>query len=338
MSSLQLVRDIRRMGEFGIRRCFVALGVVSVALLVLFGTSGPASGDESQVPQLTVQEAQMAFAATWPKFDDAFVQGQLQILARYSTAELLEAASGATGCGCAWSTPRSKVLYSVPYEHAYPVSFLAQISTPAPPDSIYSPYVSLVVMTKSGPKAQWRVAYLVRYASAQRYLTSSVIGAAPEATFPITQVVSQLAMFFTAVANTGSPPPDDNWPQSGSTGQEVQNYLDTKANVERMGDQQQTSFSAVDTSVAFAYPHGDLMCGDYRSISTVAAPPNVPIVQPTDQITWGALAPGTYTSFTKLGMHQVCYSVDTTADSTKDMVNPISFFESVYQTTGSPAG
>jgi hypothetical protein len=247
---------------------------------------------------------------------------------------VLETASGATGCGCAWTTPKSRVLFSVPVERSYPISFLAQISTPAPPASIFTPSVTLVVFSKSSSRAPWKVAYLIRYSGSSRYLSSSIDRSAPQATFPITNVVGQLADFFTAIANTGAAPPDDAWPQTGSIGQEVQIYLDTKSSVEQQGDQQQTIFTGVDTSPAFAYPHGDIMCGSYRSISTVTSPSNAPIVQPADQITWGSLAPGTYSSFTKVGMHQVCYSVNTTANRAQDLVNPISFFESVYQETG----
>jgi hypothetical protein len=311
----------------------------ALTLLTMVGCAPGAGASTSKVSQLTVAQAQQAFATTWPEFDTAFVQGQLGVLARYSTPQLLEAASGATGCGCAWGlAPHSHIFFSVPIERTYPLSFLAQISSPAPRHSIYSPYVTMAVLTKSSATSRWLVAYLIRYAGDNRYLTSSVIEAAPKATFPITEVGAQLANFFTAMVTTGSPPPQDNWTPTGSTGQEINDYLDDKADIERLGDQQQTNFIGLDASPAFAYPDGDLTCANYQSISVVSAPADAPVVQPSDQITWNALAPGTYSSFTKVGMHQVCYAVNTRASATTDKVSPLSYFESVYQTTGTPVG
>jgi hypothetical protein len=290
------------------------------------------------VPQLTIAEAQHAFDATWPKFDRAFAQGQLSTVADFSTTDVLEAVAASTGCGCTWTTPHSRTLFSVPVQHGYPLSFLAQIATPAPPHSIYSPFVTMAVFTKARSQSPWLVAYLIRYAGEMKELTSSVVRAAPSATFPITEVGSQLTRFFTAMATTGVAPADDNWPQTGSTGQEVQDYLSVKASIQQMGDQQQTMFSPVDNSMAFAYPDGDIMCGSYSSVSTVTTPPDAPAVQPDDQSTWGgSLAPGSYTSLTKTGMHLYCFTVDTVASAVTDETNPLSFFGSVYRTTGTPA-
>jgi hypothetical protein len=70
----------------------------------------------------------------------------------------------------------------------------------------------------------------------------------------------------------------------------VQGYLSVKASIQQMGDQQQTVFSPVDNSVAFAYPNGDIMCGSYRSVSIITTPPSAPAVQPLDQSTWEGLS------------------------------------------------
>jgi hypothetical protein len=317
----------------------MAAGSVSLfACLLALCPSGGAGAARPSVPQLTVAQAQHVFNTTWHKFDLAFTQGQLSTVAEYSTTDVLEAVAGSTGCGCTWTTPNSQTLFSIPVQHNYPLSFLAQIATPAPPHSIYLPFVTMVVFTKQQPKSPWVVAYLIRSAGDTRELTSSIVRAAPPATYPITQVGSQLAQFFTAMVTTGVPPANDNWPQTGSTAQEVQGYLSVKASIQQMGDQQQTVFSPVDNSVAFAYPNGDIMCGSYRSVSIITTPPSTPAVQPLDQSTWGgSLPPGSYTSLTKTGMHLYCFTVNTVASPTTDETNPITFFGSVYSITGTPA-
>jgi hypothetical protein len=164
-----------------------------------------------------------------------------------------------------------------------------------------------------------------------------VASAAPTL-FDIENVPAQLADFFTQEVTTGSAPAGDNWPIEGMIGEELQNYLDTKASVAAGGDQQQTVFEAVDHSIAFAYPKGDIMCASYQSFSTVtplAGQP--PISQPADQSQWGdQLAPGIYSSLSKLGMHDVCFSVDTVDNAVTDMTAPISFSGGVYETTGTP--
>ncbi len=322
-----------------VQRMRKSLGVVGAiaALVLTIPSAATAHVSPSSVPQLTLAQGEQAFGSTWTKFDNAFAQGQLSIMANYSTPNVFEAASFSTGCGCVWTTPHSQTLFSVPIEHSYPISFLAQISTPAPHHSIYSPYVTLVVFTKATAHARWLVAYLMRYAGDKRYLKSSALKGAPPATFPVYEVNQQITRFFTSVVTTGTSPADDTWPRTGSTGQELQNYLNVSADVQQLGDRQLTEFNAVDNSVAFAYPEGDIVCASYMSISRILAPTGAPIVQPSDQNTWGGmLAPGSYSSLTKLGMHSYCYSVITRANAHRDEVNPISFFGSVYQITGVP--
>jgi hypothetical protein len=318
-------------------RVMVAMSLSLSACVLALYPSGIA-GARPSAPQLTVTEAQQVFGATWSKFDLAFAQGQLSTVAEYSTTDVLEAVTGSTGCGCTWTTPHSHTLFSVPVQHGYPLSFLAQIATPAPPHSVFSPFVTMVVLTKDHPRSPWLVAYLIRYAGDMKELTSSIVRAAPAATFSIAEVPSQLAQFFTAMVTTGVPPANDNWPQTGSTGEEVQSYLGVKSSIVQMGDQQQTVFSSVDNSVAFAYPKGDIMCGSYRSVSIVTTPSDAPTVQPSDRTTWGGfLAPGAYTSLTKLGMNLFCFKVNTVANPVTDETNPLSYLGSVYSITGTPA-
>lgn len=316
------------------------LGLVLALALSFAWTSmaEAAASKRSVVPQLTVTAASQVFGSIWPKFDSAFFDGEWPEIARYSTNNAFDAAASETGCGCAWRTPHSKVLFTVPVQHSYPISFLAQISTPAPRHSFYSPFTTLVVFTKERAHGHWLVAYLVRYAGGKGYLTRSVVRAAPKATFPIAEVSPQITQFFTAVVTTGTPPADDSWPETGSTGQELADYLSVAEGVKSLGDQQQTTFVTVEHSVAFAYPDGDIMCANYLSDSEVTTPPDHPAVQPSDQSTWGALlAPGEYSSLTKMGMHSFCYSVNTKASRVRDDVSPISFFGSVYQIDGIPA-
>ncbi len=142
------------------------------------------------------------------------------------------------------------------------------------------------------------------------------------------------------MVTTGTPTPDDNWTVSGTLADELQNYQQTKADVAAGGDQQQTVFSAVDHSVVFAYPEGGILCASYSSTSDVT--PSVgspPIQQPEDQREWGALlAPGSYSNLSKLGMHDVCFSVDTKDDAPHVDTETISFSGGVYQMSGTPAG
>ncbi len=303
----------------------------AVVVVALFALSAGAQATQAPVRQLTVPQALQAFNAIWPKFDSAFAKGQLDELAKYGTPDILKTAGGSVGCGCSWTTPHSSVKFSVPVQSQYPLSFLAQISTPAPTDSEYSPFVTLVVLTKVQARGQWRVSYMIRYSGDSTYLKTSAVEAAPPIEFNINVVGSQLADFFTAMVTSGSPPPNDDWPPTGSTGQELQDYVDTKAGVEASGAIQQTTFTALDNSPAFAFPDGDLMCGTYESQSNVTSATASPLVQPADQITWGGgLAPGTYSSITKFGLHDFCFIVN----SRTNVVNPISFFGGVYETTG----
>jgi hypothetical protein len=299
----------------------------TLAPLVAAGAQ-PASG---KVAQLTVPEAWQAFKTTWPEFDTAFAQGQLPLLPKYATSNVVEAASGSTGCGCTWTTPDSAVKFSIPVQSAYPISFLAQISTPAPRLSVDLPYITLVVFTKERSGGPWRVGYIIRYGKGPSYLDASTVKVPTRAAFDIGVVSSRLAQFFTAEVTTGAPPPDDNWPQTGSTGDEVQNYLETKAYVELQGGTQRTLFSPLGNSPAFAFPGGDIVCSAYISDSSVTPQANSPLVQPADRSTWGSqIRPGQYSSLTKLGMHEFCYAVHTDTG----VVNPISFFGGVYKTTG----
>ena len=49
------------------------------------------------------------------------------------------------------------------------------------------------------------------------------------------------------------------------------------------------------------------------------------------------LAPGAYTSLTKLGMNLFCFKVNTVANPVTDETNPLSYLGSVYSITGTPA-
>jgi hypothetical protein len=266
----------------------------------------------------------------------AFVQGQLRAVQPIATPHVHEIVAASTGCGCSWATPDSKVSFSIPPQQNYPESFLAQISTPAPRDSIYSSFVTMVVFTKSAAESPWQIAYFVRYAGTDKYLTRSIVEAAPPAPFDISERPAGLAAFFTAMVTTGTPPPGDDWVVVNALDDTLQDYLNTKADVAAGGDQQQTTFTALDHSIAFAYPKGDIMCASYNSYSTVT--PSVAgqsIVQPQDQSQWGAqLPPGTYSSLTKLGMNDMCFSVNITDNGSQSITAPISFQGGVYQVSG----
>jgi hypothetical protein len=162
-------------------------------------------------------------------------------------------------------------------------------------------------------------------------LTASTVQTPPRASFDIGVVSSQLAQFFTAVVTTGTPPPSDNWPQTGTTGQEVRDFLQTKAIVHLNGGTRQTLCSPLGKSPALAFPGGDIMCSADSSDSTVTPQPNSSLIQPADRTVWGPqIRPGRYSSLTKVGLHEFCFAVHTQTG----VVNPISFFGGVYETTG----
>jgi hypothetical protein len=336
MQSTPELLDTRFM-RGSLRRGLLALGMVaSVAGLA---TAWVGSVSAATPPsEVTVAEAQQVYATTWQKFGHAFAQGQLGALESLATPNVLDIVAASTGCGCSWDTPHSKVYFSIPPQQGYPESFLAQISTPAPRKSIYSPFVTMAVFTKAAAKKPWQVAYFVRYAGTGTYISHSVVAPAPPALFDITEVPGQIANFFTSMVTTGDPPPGDNWPQEGALADTLDDYLNTKADVTAGGDEQQTVFNALDHSIAFAYAKGDIMCATYDSTSTVSPAAGVTsIVQPEDQSEWGGqLAPGSYSTLSKLGMNDMCFSVDTMDDPHQSGVVPISFQGGVYQISGTP--
>jgi hypothetical protein len=316
------------------RRGLLTLIFATCALSPMAASTGASAGVPHSA-QVTFSEARQVYDTTWQRFGIAFIQGQLGAIEPLATPHVSEIVAASTGCGCSWATPDSKVYFSIPPQQGYPQSFLAQIATPAPPHSIYSPFITMVVFTKSAAKSPWKVAYFVRYAGTHKYLTRSIVGAAPPAPFDITERPADLAAFFTAMVTTGTPPPGDSWVVVNALAQTLQDYLNTKADVAAGGDQQQTTFTALDHSVAFAYPNGDIMCASYDSSSTVTPVEDAqPIVQPPDQSQWGALAPGTYSSLSKLGMNDMCFSVDITDNGSHSVTAPISFQGGVYQISG----
>jgi hypothetical protein len=199
--------------------------------------------------------------------------------------------------------------------------------------------VSIVVFTKSGSGTSWQVAYFVRYAGTLQYLDGSIASSTRKTQFPTGDVPARLAAFFTSMVTTGSPPLGDNWTLSGTLAEELQGYQTTKTDLAASGDQQQTKFEAVDYSVLFPYPSGDLMCASYSSYSIVTpSPGSPPIAQPQDQSTWSQLlSPGMYSSLSKLGMHDVCFSIDTVDNTHQDDTETISFSGGVYQMNGTSA-
>jgi hypothetical protein len=315
-----------------------------IALLLTASVLGPiaiagaptAAAAVPQAPQVTLAAAQRVYTTTWLKFGQALALDQPSILKALATPRAFEVATAMSSCGCGWETPHSKVLFSIPPQKDYPESFLAQISTPAPPLSGYSPFVSIVVFTKSGANTPWQIAYFVRYAGALQYLDSSMASSTRRTLFPFSDVPAQLAEFFTSMMTTGSPPLGDSWTVSGTLAEELQSYQTTKSDIAAGGDQQQTQFEAVDHSVLFPYPSGDLMCASYASHSTVTpSPGSPPIVQPQDQSTWSdLLSPGAYSSLSKMGMHDVCFSIDTVDNPHQDDTEAISFSGGVYQIDG----
>ena len=274
--------------------------------------------------------AQQAFDSTWTGFDTAFHHLNLKALGEYATPEMVLATAGTISCGCGpWKEKSHSVELSVPIEHSYPLSFLAEVAITKP---VKYPFVEEVVLTKSSPQDRWRVAYLVDYTGTSRYLTASGVQPAPIPPFDTSIIGGQFATFFESYANSGVPPTGISWPLEGATQQEVQRYLGVKKSIAQLGDTQgPMTFAATDNSPLFAYPGGDIMCGAFHASVQITTPPGSPTVQPPDRSQWGpTLASGSYTTLDKQQLRDYCVTV-----SPQGLVTPISFFGGTYSIAGS---
>jgi hypothetical protein len=300
-----------------------------IAVLVIGITAGIFLTDSTSTPTFTVQQAREAFKATWPGFSSGLASGNTQELDDFVTPEMLQAVIGWYNCGCggeSMSKPTT-VHLSVPVEHQYPFTFLAEVSTPYAKGG---PSVQEVVISKASDSQHWRVAYMVQYVGTSTYLGPSAIRSAPRVPFNTNVIGAQWASFFESMVNTGSPPPDLNIPVTRSVKQEVDHYASVALLIELQGDSQRMTFDATDHSTAFAYPGGDIICGAIHSTQLVTAPPGSSVVQPADRSSYGPLLlPGSYASVVKNGTHDYCVTV-----TTAGLENPVTFLGGVYQTVG----
>jgi hypothetical protein len=309
-----------------------ALIAALTALVSLgFAFTSPASAVQTSKPLLTLSGAQRAFASTWHGFDSAWQSENLSELHRYSTPDMLLATVGSTDCGCGpWTEQQWSVDLSVPNQTEYPISFLAQVTVTRP---AAHPFLEMVVLTRANPKANWLVAYLVDVQGhSSTWLTRSAVAAAPAPPFDTSVIGSQFAEFFESYANEGAPPSDGvAWPLEGATAQEVARYETVKQAIANQGDTQgPMSFGALSSSALFAYPGGDIVCGDLHASVHITAPANDPTVQPADRSVWGnPLAPGRYTSLEKQQLRDYCVTV-----SRQGRVTPISYFGGTYSISG----
>lgn len=296
-----------------------------------FGFTSPAGAVQASKPLLTLAEAQRAFTRTWHGFDSAWHHDNVSELRRYSTPEMLLATVGSTDCGCGpWTEQQWSVDLSVPSQTEYPISFLAHVTVTRP---AAHPFLEMVVLTKANPKANWLVAYLVDVQGhSYTWLTNSAVEAAPAPPFDSSVIGSQFAEFFQSYANEGVPPSDGvAWPLEGATAQEVARYETVKQAIANQGDTQgPISFDAPSSSALFAYPGGDILCGDLHTSVHIAAPANDPTIQPADRSVWGTpLAPGRYTSLEKQQLRDYCVTVNR-----QGLVTPISYFGGTYSIAG----
>jgi hypothetical protein len=246
----------------------------------------------------------------------------------YGTPEMAEAVLGYYSCGCTtWALPTSSVRFSVPIGQEYPLSFLAEVTGR---DAKNQRMVEEAVLSKTSPVDRWRVAYMVALEDTNPFLGSSAVQPAPPMPFDITIVGGQLADFFDSIVNTGEPPENDNWPLTGALKQLVDHDIGVKQVIEHEGKSQQTTFVPGDHSSAFAYPSGDIMCGSIDSTALITTPAGYVTVQPENRSNWGPLlSPGKYTTLTKTGVEDYCFT-----NTTDGLTTPISFFGGVDQIVG----
>ena len=282
---------------------------------------------------MSLPAAQHAFATTWHPFNTGWQDADIAALEAHGTSGAVEAVEGGYECGCGpWTSTRTKVFLSVPPQYAYPVSFLAEVATTVPKDNRF---VLDVVFTKSGSRARWRVAYLVDYTGVPTFLHDSAVRRPARVPVPMANVGTKLAALFQSTANTGQEQAGNQWSLAGALQQEVDRYQQVIQLIAADGDSQTDLFGAHDHSVAFAYPHGDIMCGAIAAIDNVTSTPTSRMVQPADQSTWGqVLAPGTYAHATiqKTQMHDYCIN-----ETTGGAIRTISFFGGTFQMTATPA-
>ncbi len=304
----------------------VALTVFMVtAIGGLVSGAAPARG-----PSLNLRMAGQAFSTTWPGFSSGLAHKNLAKVSSYSTGEMEQAVVGYYSCGCAtWLLHDYTVRFSVPIEQQFPLSFLAEV---AGLDAQHQGMVEEVVLTKTSTSDRWRVAYMVDYEEESRFLGPSAVRAAPPMLFDITRVGTELSYFFQTIVNTGRPPADDNWPLTGALKQQVYHDLGVKQAIEEDGNSQQSTFVPADHSSAFAYPSGDIMCGAIDSSALITTPTGYVTVQPANRSNWGSLlAPGAYSSLTKTGVEDYCFTA-----TTGGLTTPISFFGGIDNIVGSP--
>jgi hypothetical protein len=304
-----------------------------IGMLIVLLLLGVATGyflTKPSGPTLTLQQARQAFKATWPGFNSGFAYAKAPKLAKFGTKEMDEAVVGWYNCGCGpWLANDKAVRLSVPVEHAYPLSFLAEVSTP---DVVGGPTTQEAVLTKASAAEPWRVAYMVAFEGSRSYLGPSGVRSAPHIPVKTALPGSQLAAFFESMVDTGAPPANDSWPVDGSMKDEIDRQASVVLSIEQSGDSQIAIFQPVDHTTAFPYPGGDIVCGAIHETQRVMAPLGSPIVQPVDRSNYGPLLlPGSYPGLTKSGTHDYCVTI-----TTAGLVTPISFFGGIYRITGQP--
>jgi hypothetical protein len=284
---------------------------------------------------LTVAEARAAFSSTWSPFASGFACGNPLLLYEYASPKMVDAIIGWFNCGCGpWPASLTDVRLSVPPQTQYPLQFLAELSGKVPVIR-HTGYhgqalTREVVFTKTSASTPWLVTYMIGYDGASTYLAASSVQSPAPVPFDITIVGGQFAAYFQSMVNTGVPPPDNNWPATGSVKDELNRYDGVVQAIDASGEAQQMTFAASEHSTAFAMPGGDIMCGDFTSKQTVTSPSGQPISQSRKGQPWGPLLiPGSYSSVTKLGVHDYCFT--TTTDG---LTTPISFFGGVYEIDG----
>jgi hypothetical protein len=283
---------------------------------------------------LSLAEAQAAFNSTWSPFARGFACGNPLILNEYASPQMVDAIIGWFNCGCGpWPDSFTDVRLSVPPQTQYPLQFLAEVLGKVPVirhTGYQGQFLTReVVFTKSSDSTPWQVAYMVGYLGASAYLDASSVLTPPTVPFDITIVGGQLAAYFQSMVNTGVAAADNNWPATGSVKDELDRYAAVVKAIEAIGDAQQITFAAGPHSTAFAMPGGDIMCGDFTSKQTVTSASGKPILQSKKGRPWGPLPPGSYSSITKLGVHDYCFNT-----TTAGLTTPISFLGGVYEVAG----
>jgi hypothetical protein len=276
----------------------------------------PASGD------VLVDEsvAKSVLRQYWPIHERALVESDLATLSRLSEGPAREWEVSAVACSCYGVDavrPLVDALYFVPRQTTYPAYFVTEASTVSSGD----PKAEMLVFTKDGPSAPWRVTQ------------DSALGAWPGQPLNVVQpendgtgfnrpvsptahrraqtAAADLARVWQLAKDKSKIVGSSEFELSGQAGARVAELASHPQEPEGGPDHIQFYASLNDPLVEVASTGGSaLACQVIRFTHVYRAGPSDPLVQGFDRRAWGPdIAPGRYHEITRIGLWPTCFMV-----------------------------